>query len=96
MKPRSKVSADIGGGGGESIAVYASDGTGTLRKQLAKSTSPRLTNKSVAKPGLVISVHSRTLCKDGLIAFIPLFYVSLTDKGQKTGVHPYNRILART
>ena len=29
------------------------------------------------------------------IAFIPLLYVFLTDKGDKAGVHPYNRILAR-
>jgi hypothetical protein len=53
-------------------------------------------NRPSPKPGLVISVHSGTLCKNGLIASIPLFYVSLTDKGGKAGVHPYNRILART
>jgi hypothetical protein len=36
-----------------------------------------------------------TICKNGLIASIPSLYVSLTDKGDKAGVHPYNRILAR-
>ena len=32
---------------------------------------------------LVISVHPGALCKNGLIESIPLFYVSLTDKGKK-------------
>jgi hypothetical protein len=35
-----------------------------------------------------------TMCKNGFIASIPLLYVLLTDKEDKAGVHPCNRILA--
>ena len=34
------------------------------------------------------------MCKNGFIASIPLLYVLLTDKEDKAGVHPCNRILA--
>ena len=36
-----------------------------------------------------------TICKNGLFASILLLYVFPTDKGDKAGVHPYNRIVAR-
>jgi hypothetical protein len=36
-----------------------------------------------------------TMCKNRFIASIELLYVFPTDKGENTGVHPYNRILAR-
>jgi hypothetical protein len=35
------------------------------------------------------------VCKNGPIAFSPLIHVLLKDKGDKAGVHPYNRFLAR-
>ena len=36
-----------------------------------------------------------SMCKNGFIASIALLCVFPTDKGDKAGVDPYNRILAR-
>jgi hypothetical protein len=40
------------------------------------------------------SLPGISMCKDGFIAFIALLQVFLTCKGDKAGVHPYNRNLA--
>jgi hypothetical protein len=36
-----------------------------------------------------------TICKNGTHRINPIVVRFLTDKGDKAGVHPYNRILAR-